>query len=373
MALNFQIDVSNFGTLTGTWRVPPAAPPCTAAELAISLRALAGGEPQTSPATCQFFAGQIILSGGNAWDGTFSSINDIPIAGIVPEEGLSVLRGQFVGPGVPPANTVSIGENSPLFNRTVGALAGVTLNLAYNYPGIKSLFFLATELLGASLTSAAPTIQIRQLYINGSYDIVTWSWGFSNGLPYTVPTTPTQSGRLFADEGRVEIQSGSTVAGSGGDLTNIYSTATPTKTGVDLKGTYGSGSGAGISNVILSWNDSVTGLYTYVRVANTDFDDWTSIFFSFLLPGSVPTDTLITVSLESTAFPAIPAPAGIGTQFSGSVKLGVLKILTTSASGIYKIETDKTDDTIYINSPTDNTTAEVKIPYPHIVTGFIGG
>lgn len=373
MAQTFTIKLLESGTLTGTWRVPPDPPPATASEVADALNSFASeAQPQSSPASCAYFGGEIELTGGNPWDGVYDTVNDIPIAGVVPEEGLSVLRGRFTGPGVPPANTVSIGDNSPLFDRAVGAVAGVTLNLSYTFPTIRSLFLLATELMGAVITSAAPTISIRRLYIDGSYDIVTWDWGIANGTDFTVPTTPEQTGKLFAPEDTVTIQSGSPAGSTEGDIDNIYTTADPDATGPALATTCGDGSGSGITEIILSWNDPTTGEFDYIIISDSDFIDWTCINITFILPDSLPPDVPITVSPKSPGFPPIKPPKGTGTQFSGSVKLGILQILGATASGIYKIVPDKRSDTVYIDSPASDETIEMAIPYPHGKTFFVG-
>lgn len=60
--------------------------------------------------------------------------------------------------------------------------------------------------------------------------------------------------------------------------------------------------------------------------------------------------------------------------FSGSVLLGVLTMLdAANTSGIYRIVTDKTADTIYLSSDVGALTADVAIPMPFARTGFIGG
>lgn len=63
---------------------------------------------------------------------------------------------------------------------------------------------------------------------------------------------------------------------------------------------------------------------------------------------------------------------GNGVQFSGSVSLGSLTVLTTNGSGIYVLTPGATHDTLY-SSLRDGTTRNVKIPNPFIKTGFIGG
>lgn len=62
---------------------------------------------------------------------------------------------------------------------------------------------------------------------------------------------------------------------------------------------------------------------------------------------------------------------GNGTQFSGSVTLGILTVLLTDGSGIYILTPGATHDTLY-SSERDGTTRNVKIPRPFGKTGFIG-
>ncbi len=62
---------------------------------------------------------------------------------------------------------------------------------------------------------------------------------------------------------------------------------------------------------------------------------------------------------------------GDGTQFSGTVALGILTITIANGAGIYVITSGKTADTFYTNSAVNNTTADTKILDPFIKTGFI--
>lgn len=61
-----------------------------------------------------------------------------------------------------------------------------------------------------------------------------------------------------------------------------------------------------------------------------------------------------------------------GTQFSGTVPLGTLFVITANGSGIYRIVTNKTNDTIY-SSVRDGSTYDTKIPNPKFKTGFVRG
>jgi hypothetical protein len=91
---------------------------------------------------------------------------------------------------------------------------------------------------------------------------------------------------------------------------------------------------------------------------------WSENAYSFILPPLPGLDASQPVAIMGV---------GDGTQFSGSVMLGVLDILIENGSGIYRIIADKTNDTLYVNSAVDDTTADVRIPDPFAKTGFIGG
>jgi len=89
----------------------------------------------------------------------------------------------------------------------------------------------------------------------------------------------------------------------------------------------------------------------------------------------------ITITLYVFFLPAFPVDpvgdielfvTGNGTQFSGSVSLGILQIMNANGSGIYRITKDKRSDSRYDrNQPGEIT--EVKIPNPIAKTGYIGG
>lgn len=83
--------------------------------------------------------------------------------------------------------------------------------------------------------------------------------------------------------------------------------------------------------------------------------------FSFIIPSfGGDTPTVLTIVITST-------------QFSGSVTLGqLITIYFTSASGIYRLVTNKRNDTLYIEDNLPET-VDVKIPNPTWKTGFAGG
>ncbi len=212
--------------------------------------------------------------------------------------------------------------------------------------------------------------------ITGNYAIISWSWQIATGITTVPPAPASPAGTvLFAAGAKFAVSSG---GGANGNVNNIYSNRTPNGTGPDLLGTsgnnpgntpYGVGSGAGISKVTFSWVDSVLGNQS-LDVTSDNFEDWTWFYFWFYLPDGLPLNTLISVDLSSDNFPNIPG-VGLGTEFSGSVRMGTIQILTTLGSGIYKIVVGKTSDTVYLNNPNDNTTQEMAIPDPRAKTGFV--
>lgn len=114
------------------------------------------------------------------------------------------------------------------------------------------------------------------------------------------------------------------------------------------------------TNPDLTTIDSITlliGLNT-ITVTSENFTTWTSILIQFPLPRIPPTDSEPPVTIS---------------VFGGSVKIGNIIISIINASGIYQISSDKTCDTLYINSGGSDGTIDVAIPNPTIKTGFIGG
>lgn len=87
----------------------------------------------------------------------------------------------------------------------------------------------------------------------------------------------------------------------------------------------------------------------------------------------------ITIVLDPTN-PIMPALPGInpiapiiltGPPFIGSVPLALFTITIINGSGLYVITPGATNDTLYVNSTVDNTTAQVKFPDPFIKTAFL--
>lgn len=63
----------------------------------------------------------------------------------------------------------------------------------------------------------------------------------------------------------------------------------------------------------------------------------------------------------------------VGTNFSGTVELGPDTVIIANGSGIYRLVSNQTHDTVYVDSTVDNVTAEIKIPDPSFKTGHIDG
>lgn len=279
------------------------------------------------------------------------------------------------------------GTNDSTWAIVIGATTSGNRAGTFLYPTVPplTLNYVLASLFGINFQAQAASNPIfYYIIITGVYSTYAYQFTISNGSSVSVAG---QTGKLFlpgsgngssntGPNGKplVKLQSGL------GLTTNLYSTATPTKTGLDLKGTYASGSGSGITSIQLTWTDPITGISTSATVNSANFLNWTTTELDIELVDSLslPEDVWIILWLVSgdgsvgSGFPNLSNPPN-GTTFSGSVKLGLLKILTTQASGIYRIVADKTNDTLYINNPNDNTTANFAFPDPFIKTGFIGG
>jgi hypothetical protein len=245
------------------------------------------------------------------------------------------------------------GDLSTTRSLVVGATVGTEGSSTLAYPSTPPLSLnsiLATTFGMNWQTTATSDIAIYILRITGFYDIMTWSWEIANGVELPDGT------KLFDPEEIIEITS-----------EDIYSPGNPP----------GNPTGTGpcldiVTEIVFSWTDPVTGFET-ITVAALDFNEQTCFTISFPLPETLPEDIPITVTPKSPNFPPIEPPEGTGTEFDGSVLLGPIIILNTLTSGLYKIVADKTDDTMYIDSPNSDDTVEIAIPDPFGKTGFIGG
>lgn len=113
-----------------------------------------------------------------------------------------------------------------------------------------------------------------------------------------------------------------------------------------------------IQTVDITYNDS-NGDPQTISVPPGNWITQNTNLFVFILP-TIPTDAIIiTIVVTST-------------QFSGSISLGQLTtIYLISASGIYRLVTNKRNDTVY-NELELPSTINVKIPDPFARGGFIG-
>ena len=105
----------------------------------------------------------------------------------------------------------------------------------------------------------------------------------------------------------------------------------------------------------------INGAEHVIQIPASTFIVQTSIFIAFSVPEHCNFETqIINVDLR-------------GTQFSGSVQLGPNTVTIVNGSGIYKLTTGKTADTLYVDSSLGSGTTDVAIPNPFVETGFIGG
>jgi hypothetical protein len=95
---------------------------------------------------------------------------------------------------------------------------------------------------------------------------------------------------------------------------------------------------------------------------NVPVGNWVTIsanLFTFTIPSfGILTPTILTVQITSTQ---LDSPTNLGTLFT---------IYFLSATGIYELQLDKINDTLYIEEY-PGTTIDVKIPNPFGRTGFI--
>lgn len=175
------------------------------------------------------------------------------------------------------------------------------------------------------------------------------------------------------------------ITGKSSRLRQVASMEIVTRDGVPLTGYHISGTGTAFA---FSWDmpqDGEDAAVGETITITSDFDtapltsmDLSHITLSWpcgIIVPIIQTPTLLTFlvpeSCDGDGAQTLTA-TGDGTQFSGSVPLGVLTILLTNASGIYSLVPGKRNDTYY-SSHRDGTTVDIKIPNPTARTGFIGG
>ncbi len=319
MARNFRVLLGTIGDVpVANWSVSFPAPVsnANAAQIAASLNG--GGLAQTVVAGgFANFVDMWVLTGGNPQDGTYA-FNNLPAGFTVASQSLIASILAAIGPGGSYDITLSaLGSGGSNTLTTAGA--GL---LTFTYGSLQTAFQLGTEKLGVIIGADVNTIiNVLSLTLTGTYTLFAFTWTVDtsnpvrNDEPVQISSDPLDPDPLQLDElDEVNIQ---------------Y---------VDLDGDP--------QTVIITPTTQTANLY---------------IFLMPLLPG---VDASQPITLNAV---------GNGTQFSGSVMLGTLEILIENGSGIYRIVPGKTNDTLYINSAVDDTTADVKIPNPFAKTGFIGG
>lgn len=343
MAYNYSIALDLiFGTLggSGTWYKPyPTIPTVTQWATAASLSSPNGpytGAVQSLVHTASYFKGKITLSGGNAWDGVYDTINDIPITGLTPTIDakisaiIVILSGQF-GSG-------TIGGDD--FG-TDATITGVGEQYK-TWPGASppSLFTLSSGEMHISITDDATvggSIIVSAFRLYGTYTILSFSWTLEN------PSVPITTGSL------ISITSPGGVGGL--DLSHVTD---PTISFVDDLGTPHT---IAIPSIITQ-TSTLLQFYYFLWWTSTGLDTGTG-------------NRIVTEVGIRPSTPVTVSVTGDGTQFSGSLVLGTLNVYIAQATGIYKIVSGKTADTLYTGD--EDTTLDVKIPNPYAKTGFIGG
>lgn len=184
MSRDFTIYLNpSFASLGGNWICDtPPINPCTATEAANSLNADGSIETKGTGLpgiwTASFFTGDIILSGGNPEDGTYESVNDLPV-GATPNFAIVItyLKDPVHGSEIINAtiSTTTAGVSDPIL---VNALAQF---LSKVYETNPSFFQLSTDQIILTIDDESGTSYTRVLGQNygavgiiiiGSYDIV---------------------------------------------------------------------------------------------------------------------------------------------------------------------------------------------------------
>ena len=120
-----------------------------------------------------------------------------------------------------------------------------------------------------------------------------------------------------------------------------------------------------VDEIHITYIDPVSGEVVDTTVPQSAFLTQTPTEITFILSSAyVPSDFAGDVMLWGV---------GNGTQFSGTIALGVLAILIENGSGLYRLVARKTNDTVYISSATGDDTQDVAFPDPFFQTGYVGG
>lgn len=272
--------------------------------------------------TLDSFAGSILQLDGIDVGG----IENIPVGFKVTSAtwGFKAFNNPLVG-GMP-ASRVSVGSDGSDNQAASGAGSNTYFN---SYPGTITIIELFTDELHAEfdVTGNNKKVQVilgdnitdSNFLIGGAYTIVNFS--------FTVDPDPAKIG----------------------DTITITASASLDE----------------VDNIHILYIDPTTGEATESVVPATDFLTQTATEITFLLSSSlIPTDFSGDIVILGD---------GNGTQFSGTIALGVLTIFIENGSGLYRLIEGQTHDTVYLSSATGDQTTDVAFPDPFFQTGYIGG
>lgn len=189
-------------------------------------------------------------------------------------------------------------------------------------------------------TDAGDISGIYNLRVEGNYDQLSYSWTI------TPATSPLDIGDIV------------TVTSTNGGLNGIVT---------DI--------GGGVSGINLNAVDSSAdpAINITINVPTANILTQTANLLRFTMPSLIvnppPSPYTTTVIYRRRRIIIYLKALGNGVQFSGTVVIGTLPVLTTDGSGIYQLVVDKTADTLYAR---DGSTSDVKIPDPFGKVGFIG-
>lgn len=213
------------------------------------------------------------------------------------------------------SNTESRDISNTPADRTVGAKR--YYDFTHPLP-VPTALHLNTDAIGFSIDRNGAGIPVFQfIEVNGTYETITFNWAITN------------SGTNFKVGDTVHITANS---------------VTPLPPLTD------------ITELTLTWADGS------LTIPSTDFLLWTLYTLDFVIP----------VGLDNFNGDVTIDATVVGTYFTGTATIGTFTIIVANASGIYRIVLNKTNDTIYIDHTTGQTT-DVAIPQPFFKTGFIGG
>lgn len=163
----------------------------------------------------------------------------------------------------------------------------------------------------------------------------------------------------------VAVLYGLTVSGTYDILSFSFTVDTPTVKIGDTVSISATDSLDEVDDLLLQYVDPITGELTQTTIPKAAFATQSPTEITFILTSAeIPSDFSGNVGIWGV---------GSGTQFSGTVALGTLTVFIIDGSGVYRLVTNKTNDTQYIDSASGDDIIDVAIPEPFIRTGYIGG